>query len=91
MWFVQVHKGGPCAMPRRPLKLSIKPFPQACSRHAGTAGDPAGQLDAILFLECVRGPWLRGREFHHAERPKDLPVEAAEANDPKRDPDNGWL
>jgi len=33
----------------------------------------AWQMDAILFWASFKGRWLRGSEFHHPERPDDLP------------------
>jgi hypothetical protein len=31
------------------------------------------QMDAILFWDRFEGRWLRGSEFHHPERPANLP------------------
>jgi hypothetical protein len=31
------------------------------------------QMDAILFWDRFEGRWLRGSEFHHPKRPKNLP------------------
>jgi hypothetical protein len=46
------------------------------------------QMDAILFWDRFEGRWLRGSEFHHPERPKDLPTMTPLKNWPKFDPRN---